>query len=146
MAYSDKPAILLVEDSRVLAKVIEQRLSPFFRVEMVYDGAEAIKHIPNIDGYSAIILDIVLPKADGFEVLRALRDQGKRTPVVIITAKPRQAVEPEVRDLHVEAILSKPLDFGVLTDLLQEAVSKVSGRAVEEAQVNKATGGSRCVS
>jgi CheY-like chemotaxis protein len=140
MAYSDKPAILLVEDSRVLAKVIEQRLSPIYRVEMVHDGEEAIGVVPALDGYAAVVLDLVLPKADGFEVLRTMRNQGKRTPVVIITAKPRQAVEAEARDLGVEAILSKPLDFGVLADILQQAISKTSGAAVEDVPVNKATG------
>jgi CheY-like chemotaxis protein len=140
MAYSEKPAILLVEDSRSLAKVIEQRLAPFYRVEMVHDGAEAIGHIANMDAYSAVVLDLVLPQADGFEVLRTMRGHGKRTPVVIITAKPRQSVEAEARDLGAEAILSKPLDFGVLLDILQDAISKHSGAAVEEAEVNKATG------
>lgn len=140
MAYSEKPAILLVEDSRVLAKVIEQRLSPFFRVEMAHDGAEAIRQLANIDSFSAVILDLVLPQVDGFEVLRTLRGRGKRTPVVIITAKPRGPVEAEARDLSVQAILSKPLDFGVLIDILQEAVSKGAGPAAEEAEINKATG------
>jgi hypothetical protein len=72
--------------------------------------------------------------------LRNLRSQGKRTPVVIITAKPRQSVEAEARDLGVESILSKPLDFGVLIDILQEAVSKGVGPVEEEVEVNKATG------
>lgn len=140
MAYSEKPAVLVVEDSRVLAKLIGEKLSPFFRVEIVHDGAEAIKHLETVEGISAVVLDLVLPKADGFEVLRAMRSQGKRTPVVIITAKPRQAVEAEARELGVEAILSKPLDFGVLVDMLQQSVSKSSGAVVEEAVENKATG------
>ena len=140
MAYSEKPAVLLVEDSRVLAKLIEQRLAGFFRVEMVYDGAEAIRLVQDSDGYSAIILDLVLPKADGFEVLRALRGTGKTTPVVIITAKPRHTVESEARELGVEVILSKPLDFGVLADALHQAVSKKSADSSQEAEENKATG------
>src|SRR4051794_24040577 len=121
MAYSEKPLILVVEDSRVLAKVIEQRLSLFFRVEMVHDGSEAIRLVESSEGYAAIVLDLVLPKMDGFEVLRALRGAGNQTPVVIITAKPRQSVEHEAAELGVEAILSKPLDFGVLADMLQQS-------------------------
>lgn len=140
MAYSEKPAILVVEDSRVLSKVIGEKLAPFFRVEMVHDGSEAIKHVETIDGFSALVLDLVLPKADGFEVLRALRAQGKHIPVIIITAKPRQAVEAEARDLGVEAILSKPLDFGVLIDLLQQSVAKTTGSAPEEFLENKVSG------
>jgi CheY-like chemotaxis protein len=140
MNYSEKPLILVVEDSRVLAKVIEQRLSPNFRVEMVYDGQEAMSSLAEGHLYSAVVLDLVLPKADGFEVLRTLREHDKRTSVIIATAKPRQAVEPDVKNLMVEAILSKPLDFGVLTDMLQQAISNSSMSQEEEALENKMTG------
>ncbi|MDB5047645.1 MAG: response regulator [Fibrobacteres bacterium] len=139
MAYSDKPVILVVEDSRVLAKVIEQRLSPFFRVEMAYDGEEATRVLES-NTFSAVVLDLVLPKMDGFEVLHRLRNLGKQIPVVIATAKPRQVVEPDVAGLGVEAILSKPLDFGLLTDMLQQAIAKSTIMKVEEAEINKATG------
>lgn len=140
MAYSDKPVILVVEDSRVLAKVIEQRLSPMFRVEMAHDGEEAIRQIENGTPYSALVLDIVLPKADGFEVLRRLRALGQKIPVIIATAKPRDSVEPEVAGLGVEAIFSKPLDFGLLADMLQQAIANNSASKVEEAETNSATG------
>ena len=140
MAQSEKPSVLLVEDSRVLARVIEQRLSPLFDVEMIHDGAEAIRHLQSKDGYAALILDLVLPSADGFEVLKALRKKGKRTPVVIITAKPRPSIEAEARELGVEIILSKPLDFGVLADVLQHAVSRGTDAGNQESAVNKATG------
>jgi CheY-like chemotaxis protein len=140
MNYSEKALILVVEDSRVLAKVIEQRLSPSFRVDMVHDGEEAIRALSGSHGYAAVVLDLILPKADGFEVLRALRESDSRTPVIIATAKPRQSVEPDVKDKGVEAILSKPLDFGVLTDLLQQAISKSAVSQVEEAMENRVTG------
>jgi CheY-like chemotaxis protein len=140
MAYSEKPAILVVEDSRVLAKVIEQRLSQFFRVELVHDGDDAIRQLEGGNGYSAILLDLVLPRSDGFEVLRAMKQSGKQIPVIIATAKPRQSVEGDAKEFGVEAILSKPLDFGILSDMLQQAISKSSAMNVEEAATNKATG------
>ncbi len=131
--------ILVVEDSRVLAKVIEQRLSPSFRVAMAHDGEDALRQLA-AGGYAAVVLDLVLPKMDGFEVLRAMRQQGISIPVIIATAKPRQAVEGDAKEFGVEAILSKPLDYGVLTDMLQQAISKSSAMTVEEAEVNRATG------
>jgi CheY-like chemotaxis protein len=140
MSYSEKPLILVVEDSRVLAKVIEQRLSPSFRVDLVHDGDDAIRTLTGTHGYAAVVLDLVLPKSDGIEVLQFLRESGSRTPVIIATAKPRLSVEPDVKNLDVEAILSKPLDFGVLTDLVQQAISKSFVSHVEEAMENKATG------
>lgn len=140
MAYSEKQIILVIEDSRVLAKVIEQRLSTFFRVEMVHDGEEAMQRLESSTEYAAIVLDLVLPKADGIEVLQFLRAQGKRTPVIITTVKPRSDIEDEVNKLGVEIILSKPLDFGLLIDKLQQLVNKTTTVAVEEAVENKATG------
>jgi len=140
MAYSEKPLILVVEDSRVLAKVIEQRLTPFFRVEIAHDGDDAIGMLDSGRPYSAIVLDLVLPRTDGIEVLRSLRGRGNSIPVVVATGKPRQAVEPDIAGLEVEAILSKPLDFGVLADMLQLAIAKASTATVEEATENKATG------
>lgn len=139
MNYSEKPMVLVVEDSRVLAKVIEQRLSPAFRVEMAHDGEEAISMLTT-GRYAAMVLDLVLPKADGFEVLSAMRQQGRVIPVVIATAKPRSAVEADAKEFGVEAILAKPLDYGVLTDMLQQAIMKSGAGSVEEAEVNKATG------
>ena len=139
MTYSEKPMVLVVEDSRVLAKVIEQRLSPSFRVEMAHDGEEAIRLLAT-GRYAAMVLDLVLPKSDGFEVLRAIRQQGRAIPVVIATAKPRSSVEGDAKEFGVEAILAKPIDYGVLTDMLQQAISKSGEGSVEEAEVNKTTG------
>jgi DNA-binding response OmpR family regulator len=128
-----------VEDSRVLSKVFEQRLAPFFRVEIAHDGEEAIRLLGDTR-YAAMVLDLVLPKVDGFEVLRAMQRMGKTVPVVIATAKPRSAVESEAREYGVESILSKPLDYAVLVDMLQQAISSTSANSVEEAEVNKASG------
>jgi CheY-like chemotaxis protein len=139
MAQSEKPLILVVEDSRVLSKVYEQRLAPFFRVEVANDGEEAIRLLGE-RRYAAMVLDLVLPKADGFEVLRAMGKMGKAVPVVIATAKPRSSVEAEAREFGVESILSKPLDYGMLVDLLQQGISGASANSVEEAEINKATG------
>ncbi len=139
MNYSEKPMLLVVEDSRVLSKVIEQRMAPFFRVDVAHDGEEAIRLLASTR-YAAMVLDLVLPKVDGFEVLREMHRQGRAVPVVIATAKPRSAVEAEAREFGVEAILSKPLDYGVLADMLQQAISRSSAGSIEEATVNKATG------
>ncbi|MDB5106973.1 MAG: putative two-component system response regulator [Fibrobacteres bacterium] len=140
MNYSEKPVLLVVEDSRVLAKVIEQRLSPFFRVEMAHDGEEAMRSLSGQHGFAAVVLDLVLPKADGFEVLRMLRGSGQKIPVIIATAKPRQTVESDAKEFGVDAILAKPLDFPVLIDILQQAISKNSVSQADEAMENKATG------
>jgi len=139
MNYSEKPMLLVVEDSRVLSRVIEQRLSPFFNVEVAHNGEEAIKLL-GATRYAGMVLDLVLPGVDGFEVLRAMQRLGRQVPVVIATAKPRSAVEGEARELGVEDILSKPLDYGVLVDMLQQAISRFSTVSSEEAAINTANG------
>jgi CheY-like chemotaxis protein len=139
MAYTEKPGILVVEDSRVLAKVIEQRLTPFFSVTLVYDGDEAIQSLLNGKGFAAVVLDLLLPRKDGIEVLRTIRNQGIQIPVIIATAKPRAMVEADTGGLGVESILSKPLDFGVLTDTLLQVLSKGNISLDEEVE-NSASG------
>lgn len=139
MNHSEKPMILVVEDSRVLAKVYEQRLAPFFRVDVAHDGEEAMRLLGEIR-YAAMVLDLVLPKADGFEVLAWLRKQGSSLPVVVATAKPRASVEDLAREYDVDSILSKPVDYGVLVDMLQQGISKSSTHSAEEAAINRATG------
>lgn len=139
MNYSEKPLILVVEDSRVLAKVIEQRLSPFFRVELAYDGEDAILHLQEENEYVAIVLDLVLPLMDGVQVLKTIRKQGIKIPVVIATGKTRDSVEEDVKNLNVTAILSKPIDFSNLVDVLLQSISK-SSTVYEDAIENRATG------
>ena len=139
MNRSDKPLILVVQDSRVLSKVIEQKLIPFFRVELIHDGEEALASLLGGGDYSAVVLDLALPKMDGMEVLRTIRDEGITLPVIIATNKPIRSVEGEAKELGVEMILSKPLDFDSLIEGLQGVVEKNSS-IVQEAMVNRATG------
>lgn len=79
--------LLLAEDTRDLNHVITTALSHSgYDVDSAFDGEEAFNHILE-NGYDAIILDIMMPKMDGLEVLRALRTRGILTPVLLLTAK-----------------------------------------------------------
>lgn len=80
--------ILLVEDNIVLADTIKEELSNQnnFNIEVFNNGEEALYNIErNI--YDIIILDIMLPDLSGIEILKSLRDQGVKTPVIMLTAK-----------------------------------------------------------
>jgi two-component system alkaline phosphatase synthesis response regulator PhoP len=93
--------ILVVEDEPSIAMALEDELSQHgYDVEVVRDGQAAVDEgrSPRFDG---IILDIMLPRKDGFTVCRELRAQGVRTPILMLTAKSQE--EDIVRGLDVGA-------------------------------------------
>ncbi|MBQ8297433.1 MAG: response regulator, partial [Ruminococcus sp.] len=79
--------ILLAEDESDLNRIITKKLSADgYCVDSCFDGRDAIDCLDAAD-YDAVILDIMMPQVDGFGVLRHLRQQGKMTPVLFLTAK-----------------------------------------------------------
>ena len=100
--------ILIVEDELRLADTLRELLiSQKHSVDAVYDGADGLYYAVN-GKYDAIVLDLMLPKLSGFEVLRRLREQKINTPVLVLTAK--DSVEDKVRglDLGADDYLTKP--------------------------------------
>lgn len=121
--------ILLAEDERDLNHIIAQKLtSEGYSVDRCFDGAEAMD-ILSYTNYDAVILDIMMPKADGFAVLRALRDAGKATPVLFLTA--RDAVPDRVKGLDSGAndYLVKPFSFEELMARLRAMTRAAFGSA-----------------
>ena len=110
--------ILLAEDERDLNEIITQKLSSEgYSVDSCYDGAEAIDILSYTD-YDAVILDIMMPKADGFAVLRAIRGAKMDTPVLFLTA--RDAVSDRVKGLD-----SGANDYLVKPFSLEELLARV---------------------
>lgn len=111
--------ILLAEDEQDLNRIITRKLtSDGYSVDSCLDGEEAIDILSYTD-YDAVILDIMMPKADGFAVLKSLRDARKTTPVLFLTA--RDAVTDRVRGLDSGAndYLVKPFSFEELSARLR---------------------------
>ena len=79
--------LLLCEDEKTLSKVIKVLLtSNNYSVDTVFDGEEALDYIrTNI--YDGIILDLMMPKINGIDVLKKIRSEGIKTPILILTAK-----------------------------------------------------------
>ncbi len=106
--------ILVVEDSRKMAGLLRRGLEEEgFAVDVAGDGEDAI-WFARENPYDAIVLDITLggrPSMDGYEVCSRLRDEGRWSPVLMLTA--RDAVEDRVRGLDVGAddYLTKPFSF-----------------------------------
>ena len=79
--------LLLAEDEKPLSRAVTAILQrSHYTVDAVYDGEEAMEYLES-DIYDAIILDIMMPKKNGLEVLKYLRQKGDLTPVLMLTAK-----------------------------------------------------------
>jgi len=103
--------ILVVEDDRKVAGFIEQGLKEEgYVVDVAPDGEEATM-LGHVYDYDVILLDLVLPKKNGFQVAMELRREGRNTPILMLTS--RDAVEDVVRGLDAGAddYLSKPFRF-----------------------------------
>ena len=106
--------LLYAEDEPALSEAVVDYLTYHnYIVDPVYDGDEAYDYAMS-GQYDGIILDIMMPRRDGLEVLSALRRNGCRTPVLLLTAKTQ--VEDRIRGLDTGAddYLPKPFDMGEL--------------------------------
>jgi DNA-binding response OmpR family regulator len=104
--------ILVVEDDRKVASFIRKGLEEEgHAVEVAGDGAAAIERATDGAPWDLVVLDVMLPKGDGFSVLKTLRQEGLRMPVLMLTA--RDAVGDKVTglDLGADDYLSKPFAF-----------------------------------
>ena len=121
--------LLVAEDERDLNEIILQKLkSEGYSVDACYDGAEAMD-ILSYTEYDAVLLDIMMPKADGYQVLEALRASGKETPVLFLTA--RDAIEDRVAGLEVGAddYLVKPFSLEELAARVRAALRISHGKS-----------------
>src|SRR6266849_1442661 len=100
--------ILVVEDEQKVASFIRQGLQ---EERHSVDVAEAIDLLLALPPYDLVVLDLMLPKRDGFAVLKTLRERGVATPVLVLTA--RDAVTDKVAglDLGADDYLTKPFAF-----------------------------------
>jgi two-component system, OmpR family, copper resistance phosphate regulon response regulator CusR len=106
--------VLVVEDDRKVAGFIEQGLrEEGYAVDIAPDGVEATL-LAHVSEYDVILLDVVLPKKNGFQVAAELRREGRSTPILMLTS--RDAVEDVVRGLDAGAddYLAKPFRFDEL--------------------------------
>ena len=120
--------ILVVEDERDLNLLIQKVLKKAgYTVDGCYDGEEAQLHLLGAE-YDAILLDVMMPKKDGYTLVRELREQGADTPVLFLTA--RDSVSDRVKglDLGADDYLIKPFDFDELLARIRAMTRKHAGQ------------------
>lgn len=106
--------LLLAEDERELSNALVAILKHNnYSVDAVYDGADALNYGMS-ENYDGIILDIMMPKMNGIEVLKRLREKGLDTPVLLLTAKSEIDDKISGLDSGADDYLTKPFVMGEL--------------------------------
>lgn len=106
--------ILVVEDEPRIAKAVKEGLeSESYAVDLAGDGEEGYLSASG-DEYDLIILDVMMPKMNGFEVAKKLRNKGDHTPILMLTAKDQNKDIVKGLDSGADDYLAKPFSFDVL--------------------------------
>jgi heavy metal response regulator len=119
--------ILLVEDDETIADFVEKGLREAgFAVDRVADGETGLERALR-ESYDAAIVDVMLPRLDGFALIDAVRARGVRTPVLILSA--RRSVDDRVRGLQAggDDYLTKPFAFAELLARVQALIRRATG-------------------
>lgn len=121
--------ILLVEDDPMIGEAVAVALrDAAYAVDWVKDGAAASAVLKTPE-HQAVLLDLGLPRRDGLEVLRRMRQQGNRVPVIVLTA--RDGVDERIKglDFGADDYLVKPFDVNELLARLRAIVRRHGGQA-----------------
>ena len=109
--------VLIVEDNKILLESVVEELSKHFETEKCEDGEEAL-YLVNQNIYDLVILDLMLPNINGFDILKKMRVNNIDTPVLILTAK-------ETLDDKVEAFTIGANDYLTKPFYMEELVARV---------------------
>ncbi len=116
--------ILVVEDTPRMAAMLQRGLvEEGYSVDVTADGLDAVWRATSVD-YDAVLLDVMLPGIDGFEVCRRLRAQGRWSPVLMLTARGELSDRVRGLDSGADDYLAKPFNFGELTARLRALVRR----------------------
>ena len=121
--------LLVVEDEKKLNELITKKLKKeYYGVDSCFDGEEAIRYVEGTE-YDAVILDIMLPKLDGFEVIKRIRAKKNKVPILLLTA--RDNIDDKVKGLDYGAddYLVKPFIFEELMARIRVLLRRNSGNA-----------------
>ncbi len=113
-------SIAVVDDDQGILDSFDAMLGDDYRLFMVDNGSDALELLSK-QNFELLFLDIKIPRPNGFEVLRWIRERGVSTKVVIVTALPQEHYEEMARQYGIYRYLRKPLDV----DEVEEIASTV---------------------
>jgi two-component system OmpR family response regulator len=127
--------VLLVEDDARIATAVKRGLDgEGFSVEVSLDGDDGLWRATE-HHYDLLILDLMLPGRNGFEICRELRARGDWTPILVLTAKDGEYDETEALVTGADDYLTKPFSFPVLVAHVRALLRRTSGGAPAPVQV-----------
>jgi DNA-binding response OmpR family regulator len=116
--------VLLVEDEVRLADHVRRGLgAEGFVVDVVHNGSDGLFNA-QVNNYDVVVLDIMLPRMNGYDVCRRMRQAGVWTPVLMLTAKDGEYDQADALDLGADDYLTKPFSFLVLVARLRALVRR----------------------
>ena len=128
--------ILVVEDDADLAFGLSDDLRvEGYEVEAVSDGEAALERVRK-DQWDLILLDIMLPRKDGFEVCRELRRSGVRTPIIILTARVQEAEKVLGLELGADDYVTKPFNPRELVARIKAILRRTRRATLSQAPVH----------
>lgn len=127
--------ILLVEDDVAITRSLKEGLEDeAYAVDVAHDGDEGYR-TATADDYDVIILDVMLPEMNGYEVCRALRKDGNQTPILMLTARDAERDIVEGLDVGADDYLAKPFSFEVLLARLRALLRRPNEKLEEVLRV-----------
>jgi DNA-binding response OmpR family regulator len=134
--------ILLVEDDRSIAGFVEPELEHLgFKVRCAYDGVAALEEARKF-GPALIVLDIMLPGLDGVGVLKRLRQEGNKVPLIMLTARDTTLDKVHSLDRGADDYLTKPFDIEELLARIRALLRRAEGDEilrVADLEINTST-------
>ncbi|MBX9244728.1 response regulator transcription factor [Actinotalea ferrariae] len=119
--------VLVVDDERGLTRAVRRGLeAEGFAVDVAHDGETGLELATGTD-YDAIVLDIMLPRRNGYDVVTALRERDVWTPVLLLSAKDGEHDVADGLDVGADDYLTKPFSFVVLVARLRALVRRPAG-------------------
>lgn len=127
--------VLLIEDDVTIARLLKEGLEDeSYAVDVANDGSEGYRTAA-ADDYDVIILDIMIPEMNGYEVCRALRNDGNKTPILMLTARDAERDIVEGLDTGADDYLAKPFSFDVLLARIRALLRRPNEKLEEIIQV-----------
>ena len=128
------PKILLIEDNSELAAGIRYNLElEGHEVQIAEDGAAGLEAALNANP-DLVILDVMLPKMDGFQVLRALRDEGMMVPIIMLTARGEESDKIRAFRLDADQYVTKPFGLMELIERVNAQLRRAQSRTTNARQ------------
>lgn len=129
--------ILVADDERQFARALRRVLEKRgYSVDLVYDGEEALGYL-SVSKVDVILLDIMMPRLSGTEVIKRLRDEGNDTPVIFLTAKGSYADKVVGLNLGADDFIVKPFDFEELLARIRAVTRRYKGVAKNRLRVGE---------